>query len=171
MKKFSVIAGFTMMELLVVIALLGILVVGLLSALDPVEQINRGKDAEMQNTVAEYVNALQRYFTLKGKFPDGVINDPAASYLLSSNTALTDINILIAAKELKSNFPLQVTVANNGNRIQANSEDADPPAIITVCYKPFSKARFLAPENVCTSAGICTLPSPAKDQWTCVKSG
>ncbi|MBU4016638.1 prepilin-type N-terminal cleavage/methylation domain-containing protein, partial [Patescibacteria group bacterium] len=43
--------GFTLIELLIVIAVLGILATGVLIALDPIEQINRGRDSGRVSSV------------------------------------------------------------------------------------------------------------------------
>ena len=63
MKKFT--KGFTLIELLIVIALLGALAVALLAALDPLEQINKGTDTGVRNTVAEISGSLVRYASVK----------------------------------------------------------------------------------------------------------
>ena len=61
-------SGFTMIELLIVIAILGILAVAVLSAINPIEQINRGRDtgsrtdSEQLLTAIERFNAFQRYY-------------------------------------------------------------------------------------------------------------
>jgi len=63
MKKFT--KGFTLIELLIVIALLGALAVALLAALDPLEQIKKGNDTGVRNTVAEIHGAMVRYSSLQ----------------------------------------------------------------------------------------------------------
>lgn len=57
------------MELLIVIAILGILAVGLLIALDPVEQTRRATDTGAQQSAGESKNAINRYFTSKLYYP------------------------------------------------------------------------------------------------------
>lgn len=55
--------GFTLIELLVVVAVLGVLAAGILIAIDPLEQINRGTDAGIKQSVANLGRALQAYNT------------------------------------------------------------------------------------------------------------
>ncbi len=62
-------AGFTMIELLIVIAILGILAVAVLSAINPVEQINRGRDTGSQSDAEQLIGAIDRHNAFKGYFP------------------------------------------------------------------------------------------------------
>lgn len=61
--------GFTMIELLIVIAVLGILAVAVLSAINPIEQINRGKDTGSRSDAEQLLSAIDRYYTTKGYYP------------------------------------------------------------------------------------------------------
>lgn len=62
-------SGFTLVELLVVVALIGILAVAVLSTINPIEQTNRARDAKYKNDAAEIVNATERYYTANLKYP------------------------------------------------------------------------------------------------------
>jgi len=61
--------GFTMIELLIVIAILGILAVAVLSAINPVEQINRGRDTGSRSDAEQLLSALDRYNAFAGYYP------------------------------------------------------------------------------------------------------
>jgi len=61
--------GFTLIELLIVIAVLGILATGVLIALDPIEQINRGRDSGRVSSVAQLGRAVQSYYTTQSAYP------------------------------------------------------------------------------------------------------
>ena len=61
--------GFTLIELLIVIAVLGILATAVLVALDPIEQMNRAKDAGIVNSVSQLGNAMQAYYTSTSVVP------------------------------------------------------------------------------------------------------
>ena len=61
--------GFTMIELLIVIAVLGILAVAVLSAINPIEQINRGKDTGSRSDAEQLISAVDRYYTGVGFYP------------------------------------------------------------------------------------------------------
>lgn len=62
-------AGFTMIELLVVIAVIGVLAVAVLSSINPIEQINKGRDTRTRSDAAQLVNAIDRYFATQEKYP------------------------------------------------------------------------------------------------------
>lgn len=61
--------GFTLVELLVVIALIAILSVAVLATINPIEQSNKAKDSTVQNDAAEVMNAYERYYTVKASYP------------------------------------------------------------------------------------------------------
>ena len=61
--------GFTLVELLIVIALIAILSVAVLATINPIEQSNKAKDSTVQNDAAEVMNAYERYYTVKQTYP------------------------------------------------------------------------------------------------------
>lgn len=62
-------SGFTLVELLIVIALIAILSVAVLATINPIEQSNKAKDSTVQNDAAEVMNAYERYYTVKQTYP------------------------------------------------------------------------------------------------------
>ena len=61
--------GFTLIELLIVIAILGVLTTAVLVSIDPIEQINRSKDAGRLNSVGQLGHALQAYYAGQTAMP------------------------------------------------------------------------------------------------------
>ena len=61
--------GFTLIELLIVIAVLGILMTAVLSAINPIEQLRKGTDTRKRSDAAEFLNALERYYTTFHCYP------------------------------------------------------------------------------------------------------
>ena len=59
--------GFTLIELLVVITLIGVLAVAVLSALNPIEQINKARDAAKRADSSQLLASLDRYFASNEK--------------------------------------------------------------------------------------------------------
>ncbi|HEX9817680.1 MAG TPA: type II secretion system protein, partial [Patescibacteria group bacterium] len=62
-------AGFTMIELLIVIAILGILAVAVLSAINPIEQINRSRDTGSRSDAEQLISAIDRFYAFNGYYP------------------------------------------------------------------------------------------------------
>lgn len=67
MKRLS--KGFTLIELLIVIAVLGILAVAVLSAINPIEQINRSRDTGSRSDAEQLLGAVDRYYASQGYYP------------------------------------------------------------------------------------------------------
>jgi prepilin-type N-terminal cleavage/methylation domain-containing protein len=61
--------GFTLVELLIVIALIAILSVAVLATINPIEQSNKAKDSSVQNDAAEIMNAYERYYANAQSYP------------------------------------------------------------------------------------------------------
>lgn len=61
--------GFTMIELLIVIAVLGILAVAVLASINPIEQINRGRDTGSRSDAEQLISAIDRFYAAKGFYP------------------------------------------------------------------------------------------------------
>lgn len=61
--------GFTLIELLIVIAVLGVLAVAVLSAINPIEQINRGRDTGSRSDAEQLLSASDRYYASQGYYP------------------------------------------------------------------------------------------------------
>ncbi len=58
-----------MIELLIVIAILGILAVAVLAAINPIEQINRGRDTGSRSDSEQLLSAIDRFYAYKGYYP------------------------------------------------------------------------------------------------------
>jgi prepilin-type N-terminal cleavage/methylation domain-containing protein len=68
-KKYLMERGFTLVELLIVIALISILSVAVLATINPIEQANKAKDSTVQNDAAEVMNAYERYYVNGTSYP------------------------------------------------------------------------------------------------------
>ncbi len=158
--------GFTLIELLIVIALLGALAVGLLATIDPFEQLKKGRDTSLRNTLSEFYNANLRYYSTKGQFPwvgatSGYLNTMTGSV----------ISTLVAAGELKNRF---ADLAGTGNlaKIYLSSPTAEN---ISTCFRPESKAFQIDPNTVYdqsggTSISTCNGAGTGTDAcWYCIQ--
>lgn len=85
--------GFTLIELLVVIAILGVLAGGVLVAINPLEQLARGRDAGRKSTVDQLGKAISSYYTTQ-----------SATYpTATANTWMTTIRTAGELKTLPTN--------------------------------------------------------------------
>ena len=123
--------GFTLIELLIVIALLGALAVGLLAALDPFEQLKKGTDTGVRNTVSELHGAIIRYYAIKNAMPWGTSN---LTLVASNAQAISYIQEVVGTGELKSDFT-QLAGNQLGKITLVGTSES-----ITVCFKPESRA-------------------------------
>lgn len=170
MKNFK---GFTLIELLIVIALLGALAVGLLAALDPFEQLKKGTDTGVRNTVSEVHGAIIRYYGIKNYMPwcsngatctttlDGVADTFVSPVVLSSLPQT--IQAIVDAGELKSDFTQLAGGA--ADKIYVNGSNSG--ATVSVCFKPTAKSFIKDPNTKFTQAGVGTCAAADPTQLTC----
>jgi len=95
-------AAFTMIELLIVIAILGILAVAVLAAINPIEQINRGRDTGSRSDSEQLLSAIDRFYAYKGYYPwvNNPNNDSTLAWRgVSGGTAIVISSGSIAAWE------------------------------------------------------------------------
>lgn len=112
------IKGFTLVELLIVIGLLGAIALIVISAINPIEQSNRARDTRFKADGGQLISAVDRYFAAKSEFPwmtSGVsgtyTTDSAFGFMTASSE---DVGIcgancntdgtLLTSDELKTEF-------------------------------------------------------------------
>jgi len=144
--------GFTLVELLIVIALLGALAIGLIGALDPLEQIKKGTDTGTRDTTTQMHEAILRYYAVKGympwctapatcnPFPGTSPNFTAAN--LSTAPMVAAVTAMVTAGELKSTFASMKSGDLTKVYVFGDATTSD----VTVCYHPTSKS-FKADDN------------------------
>lgn len=138
-------SGFTLIELIIVIALLGALAIGLLATIDPFEQLKKGRDTSLRNTVAEVYNAELRYYATRGEFTWGT----GTSFTNSVVNMTSDLTSLINAGELKERFS-DLAGSSNLSKVLVTSTAPDD---LAVCFEPESKGFQLDPVTVYASDG------------------
>lgn len=161
-------SGFTLIELLVVIGILGILAAALVATINPFEQLNKASDANVQNTLVEYIDANVRYYTTHSAMPWNdtanasvgnctSIGSPAApnATIVAENMSLMSdcTQGVISDGELKSSF---TTVGNILDQIFITGGVTD----LTACYAPKSQSQRNNPNTKFDSSGLTSSGCP-----------
>ncbi len=145
--------GFTLIELLIVIAVLGILAVAVLSAINPIEQIDRSRDTGSRSDAEQLIGAVDRFYATQGYYPWR--SSPtlgADAYAFKRITALTDwqdntgVNVLDklsgvgvgAAGEVKLSFVQRIIGAGYNYMFVYNRGTSGDSTY--VCFSGKSKA-------------------------------
>ncbi len=79
--------GFTLVELLIVIAVIGILATVLIVAINPVRQLEKTRDTQRKTALKNIQNALEQYYADNGSYPTASCSSGNScwSALLGSN--------------------------------------------------------------------------------------
>lgn len=137
--------GFTLIELLIVIAVLGILAVAVLSAINPIEQINRSRDTGSRSDAEQLISAIDRFYASKGYYP--WVDSPTLDYVLNWNevnsqwndnvgNAVLDKLSQAGTEELKSSFVSRISASGYNSLWIYNA--GYPGSSTYVCFKPKS---------------------------------
>ncbi|MEP7167377.1 MAG: type II secretion system protein [Candidatus Woesebacteria bacterium] len=154
--------GFTLIELLVVIAIIGILAVAVLSAINPLEQINKGRDTQLNSDASQLLGATERLYTnanpaaypwntaATGFTPAST--DPTVAYTFDSTTGTPNwnwVNNLTATQEIKDAFATRLKTSKAFKIMRA----AGSGASTYICYYPASNADRKTADVYCKNNG------------------
>jgi prepilin-type N-terminal cleavage/methylation domain-containing protein len=136
--------GFTLLELLIVIGILGILAAALIATIDPFQQIKKAQDTNLKNLANEFVQASTSYYTNHSALPwDATANGGAACNggtttldKAQLSTLTTCITQLTTEGELKSGFANQQGLAS----LYITNPGASGGTTIA-CFQPQSNAQ------------------------------
>lgn len=148
--------AFTLVELLIVIALIAILSVAVLATINPIEQTNKARDASMKNDAAEVLNAYERYYASQNAYPwnltvgysvpttfVGAFDSTSPNFGVVMSAGGTD-GALVQTSELKSAFesktPFVANVLDSDHMYVFHSNAGNN----YVCYTPKANANRTA---------------------------
>jgi prepilin-type N-terminal cleavage/methylation domain-containing protein len=148
-------SGFTMIELLVVIAVIGVLAVAVLSSINPIEQINKGRDTRTRSDAAQLINAVDRFFAIHEAYPwnldseDGSFEAAQTEYTEAfEHVPESDwgwVQRLVSTAEVKEGFTNRL-LNDDSYYIQ---KAAGSNETMYVCFEPTSQAFKLEAETNC----------------------
>lgn len=151
--------GFTMIELLVVISILGVLAVAVLSSINPLEQINKGRDTRSRSDAGELLGAVERYAVTNEAFPWGPLEADSTSELTGDapSAISTDLDELVAANEVKETFIDRLVAEDSLSIYHADGTEA-----VYVCFAPTSQTfQDQAMQQCVDNDGSATYPAAA----------
>lgn len=122
--------GFTMIELLIVIGVLGILAMGVLTTTDPFEQFKKARDYNRLSMATSIGIAVVRYYALGLPLNAVALNGTA----LDSVEGLAVVRSLIGTGDLKQNFDEEKTLSQMFMTIDTEYKG------LAVCFVPESKS-------------------------------
>lgn len=135
--------AYTLIELLIVIALVGILAVALLAAINPTEQAKKARDSGRISDAVELLDAYERYSVTFSCLPwNGGSGVNCGTTALSGaenpnfNPAGNSYN-LIFTNEIKAQFQNRSSITKNELFV---SETNGPNGVVSVCFEPESQS-------------------------------
>lgn len=152
-------AGFTLIELIVVIAIMAVLTLGLLISVDPLENLARSRDTNRRRAAIEYLGSLQRYFSSHSTFPWG---GGATAFSLSEPDVL---GTLINSGDLTYKISSQLA-SPAFTSITVTTQSITAGAKIWVCFDPESKGISRETQNKYSTPGSGSCNAQTSD--TCV---
>lgn len=160
--------GFTLVELLIVIGLLGAIALIVISAINPIEQANRARDTKYKADAGQLISAIDRYFVTQSAFPwitsgTATSTDDAFGYIsaqsvdvgLCGATCTLD-GYLINNNELKTEFRQRDFVKGSPiltNQIMVGKNTGSSTSVYA-CFVPLSKSIR---DKACTDGKVYTV--------------
>lgn len=161
--------GFTLVELLIVIGLLGAIALIVIAAINPIEQANRARDTRLKGDGSQLVSAVERYFAAKSDFPwvvegtatnndeaFGFANASAASVGICGDASCGTDGELITSLELKTEFRNRDFIKNATDDFQSLfvGKAIGSSSSVYACFVPTSKSNR---DKACADDQVYTL--------------
>lgn len=151
--------GFTLVELLIVIGLLGAIALIVIAAINPIEQANRARDTRYKADGAQLISAIDRYFAARSEFPwvsaelvagnelaYGFVpaTDQGVGLCGESCTGDTGDGLLLTSEELKTEFKNRDFVKNYDSDDPSSTifigKSTSASGSVYACFVPLAKS-------------------------------
>lgn len=163
-------SGFTLVELLIVIGLLGAIALIVIAAINPIEQTNRARDTRFKSDAAQLISAGDRYFAARSEFTwvtvskaagGSMTNDDSYGFLTAADQGVgicgatcAANGYLISTDELKSEFKNRdfITATSVDKQLLIGKAQGTSESIYA-CFIPLSKSvrdKAVADQHVYT---------------------
>ncbi|AKM83445.1 hypothetical protein A2422_01060 [Candidatus Woesebacteria bacterium RIFOXYC1_FULL_31_51] len=165
--------GFTLVELLIVIGLLGAIALIVISAINPIEQANRARDTRFKADGGQLISAIDRYFVGASAFPwmtvdPAIETDDAYPFITASTqgvglcgaTCAAD-GLLITTNELKTEFRNR-DFLDTGTTVSEQimvGKALGSSTSVYACFVPLSKS---VREKACADGKVYTLATSVR---------
>lgn len=159
--------GFTLIELLIVIAVLGILAVAVLSAINPIEQINRSRDTGSRSDAEQLLGAIDRFYATSGYYPWKIspVGTDAYAWTLvtgvvdSASAVMLDKLSQAGTGELKASFTNRISATGYNSLYLFNRGTQGDSTYI--CFSPKSDSFLSEAGARCDGTLPADFPSDA----------
>lgn len=143
-----------MIELLIVIAILGILAVAVLAAINPLEQIRRGRDTGTRSDTEQLISALDRFYASRGYFPWQTAEGDTSGFTWSASTSDSAewqdlFSDLLSSQEIKSAFTSRISRAD-ANPIWLSYDGSNIGNTPYACFEPQSNSMKMDAARECS---------------------
>ena len=164
-------SGFTLIEILIVVALIGALFLGILAAVDPLEQLKKGGDASKRELTNQIYNGLLQYYSTQNTFPWSTdVNSVAGTAGAMTAASTGYLTKVVDQGELKPDF-INLAGNNLGKIFLTSTADAQGNRQnLSSCFLPDSKAFRADPNSKYIIDGTVTSGCSATSAcYWCIK--
>ncbi len=167
------IRGFTLVELLIVIALLAAIALIVIAAINPIEQSNRARDTRFASDSGQMVSALERYYATRSQYPwigtgggqRAASNEAAYPYVTAGDEGVGVCGascavdgVLINNNELKQEFRnrdfIRDQASTDPTKVIKIGKAQGSNASVYACYVPLSNSSR---QKACAESDVYTL--------------
>lgn len=179
MKKIKNSLGFTLVELLIVIGLLGAIALIVIAAINPIEQSNRARDTRFKADAGQLISAIDRYYVANSEFPWMTVTpatydsvEDTFGFLSSDNqnvglcgaSCAADDGVLITTNELKTEFRNRDFVQNAADGVEKQIMIGKATGSSASVYGCFIPLAYATKKKALADAKVYTLSAATGDR-------